>query len=250
VGLLIRVVTYNIHRAIGVDRRFKPERIVRILHHHNPDLVLLQEVDEGAPRSRELDMARELAGELGFAHFAVGHNVSLRKGRYGNATLSRFPILRERNIDLSLPGRWIRRGCQHTSIALLPGRPPLEVFNLHLGLSARERERQVELLARSSEFASLGPEAPCLVAGDFNDWRSLLRPRFTNGLGFTCATDGRTGRRRPLATFPAFSPRGGLDRIYYRGPLRLLGVRRCRLQVARVASDHRPVIAEFQLPMA
>lgn len=243
--LLIRIVTYNIHRAIGVDRRFKPERIVRILHHHDPDVVLLQEVDEGVPRSRELDMARELAGELGFDHFAVGHNVSLRKGRYGNATLSRFPILRERNIDLSVPGSWIRRGCQHTSIALLPGRAALEVFNLHLGLSARERVRQVELLARSSELSGLGPDAPCLVAGDFNDWRSLLRAKLTNGLGFSCATDGRY---RPLATFPSFSPRGGLDRIYYRGPLRLLGVRRCRLKVARVASDHRPVIAEFQLP--
>ncbi|HEV3458934.1 MAG TPA: endonuclease/exonuclease/phosphatase family protein [Thermoanaerobaculia bacterium] len=248
--LLIRVVTYNIHRAIGVDRRFRPERIVRILHHHNPDVVLLQEVDEGVPRSRELHMARELAGELGFAYFAMGHNVSLRKGRYGNATLSRFPILRERNIDLSTDNSWIRRGCQHTSIALQPGRPALEVFNLHLGLSARERDRQVELLARSSEFASLGPEVPCLVAGDFNDWRSLLRPLFTNGLGFYCATDSRGIRRRPLATFPAFSPRGGLDRIYYRGPLRLLGVRRCRLQVARVASDHRPVIAEFQVVAA
>jgi len=255
--LLIRVITYNIHRAIGVDRRFRPDRIVRILHHHDPDVVLLQEVDEGVPRSRELDMARELAAELGFAHFAVGHNVSLRKGRYGNATLSRFPILRERNIDLSVPGSWIRRGlsvpgswirrgCQHTSIAPLSGRPALEVFNLHLGLSARERDHQVALLMRSSEFAALGPEAPCLVAGDFNDWRSLLRPVFTNGLGFHCATDSRAGRHRPLATFPAFSPRGGLDRIYYRGPLRLLGVRRCRLQVARVASDHRPVIAEFQ----
>jgi endonuclease/exonuclease/phosphatase family metal-dependent hydrolase len=246
VRLLIRVVTYNIHRAIGVDRRFKPERIVRILRHHNPDLVLLQEVDEGAPRSRELHMARELAGELGFAYFAMGHNVSLRKGRYGNATLSRFPILRERNIDLSTENSWIRRGCQHTSIALLPGRPPLEVFNLHLGLSARERELQVKLLAHSSELATLGPEAPCLVAGDFNDWRSLLRPAFTNGLGFHCATDRRSRKVRPLLTFPSFSPRGGLDRIYYRGRLRLLGARRCRLQVSRVASDHLPVIAEFQ----
>ena len=252
-GLLIRIVTYNIHRAIGVDRRFRPERVVRILHHHNPDVVLLQEVDEGAPRSRELDMARELAAELGFRFFAVGHNVSLRRGRYGNATLSRFPILRERNIDLSIETSWIRRGCQHTSIVLADGRPPLEVFNLHLGLSAREREVQVELLARSSEFAGLGPEAACLVAGDFNDWRSLLRPAFTNGMGFHCATDRRSGRTRrlakprPLLTFPSFSPRGGLDRIYYRGPLRLLGVRRCRLQVSRVASDHLPVIAEFQV---
>jgi endonuclease/exonuclease/phosphatase family metal-dependent hydrolase len=251
VSLLIRIVTYNIHRAIGVDRRFRPERIVRILHHHNPDVVMLQEVDEGVPRSRELDMARELAADLGYAHFAVGHNVSLRKGRYGNATLSRFPILRERNIDLSVPGGWIRRGCQHTSIALAPGGPTAEIFNLHLGLSARERDRQVELLARSSELSALGPDAPCLVAGDFNDWRSLLRPAFTGGLGFHCATDrlqrGRRGRSLPLLTFPSFSPRGGLDRIYFRGPMRLLGVRRCRLQVSRVASDHLPVVAEFQV---
>ena len=108
--MLIRTVTYNIHRAIGVDRRFRPDRIVKILRHYEPDLVLLQEVDEGVPRSRELDMARELAWELAFPYLAVGHNVSLRKGRYGNATLSRFPILRERNIDLSVEGSWIRRG--------------------------------------------------------------------------------------------------------------------------------------------
>jgi endonuclease/exonuclease/phosphatase family metal-dependent hydrolase len=109
-------LTYNIHRAIGVDRRFRPERIIEILHHHNADLVLLQEVDEGAPRSRELDLAKELALESGYPYFAVGHNVSLKKGRYGNATLSRFPIQRERNIDLSVAESWIRRGCQHTTV--------------------------------------------------------------------------------------------------------------------------------------
>jgi endonuclease/exonuclease/phosphatase family metal-dependent hydrolase len=214
----------------------------------------LQEVDDGVPRSRELNMAQELARELGYPHFAMGHNVSLRRGRYGNATLSRLPILRERNIDLSLETSWIRRGCQHTSVALAAGGPTLEVFNLHLGLSARERETQVSLLARSSELARLDPESPCLVAGDFNDWRSLLRPTLTNGLGFQCATDRRPGRLRrsakvrPLLTFPSLSPRGGLDRIYFRGELHLLGVRRCRLQVARVASDHLPVVAEFQAP--
>jgi endonuclease/exonuclease/phosphatase family metal-dependent hydrolase len=245
--LLIRTVTYNIHRAIGVDRRFRPDRVVKILRHHDPDVVLLQEVDEGVPRSRELDMARELAWELGYPYFAVGHNVSLRKGRYGNATLSRFPILRERNIDLSVLGSWIRRGCQHTSVAVAEGRPAFEVFNLHLGLSARERARQIEALARSSELASLDASAPCLVAGDFNDWRSLLRPLLTDGLGFRCATDRRLGTPRPLLTYPSFSPQGGLDRIYYRGPLRLLSVRRCRLQVSRLASDHLQVIADFQI---
>ncbi|HVG07512.1 MAG TPA: endonuclease/exonuclease/phosphatase family protein [Thermoanaerobaculia bacterium] len=233
------------HRAIGVDRRFRPERIIRVLQHYGADVVLLQEVDEGAPRSRELNLAQELAQEAGYPHFALGHNVSLRKGRYGNATLSRFPILRERNIDLSVAQSWIRRGCQHTSVQL-EGRT-LEVFNLHLGLSARERQQQIELLSRSHEFGGVPEGTPMLVGGDFNDWRSLLRPTFTNGFGFRCATDSKTGRRGAIATYPSFSPQGGLDRIYFRGPLRLLTVRRCRLQVSRVASDHLPVIADFEM---
>lgn len=243
--LPLKVLTYNIHRAIGVDRRFRPERIVRILQHYDADVVLLQEVDEGVPRSREMNLAQELAATAGYPHFALGHNVSLRKGRYGNATLSRFPILRERNIDLSVAQSWIRRGCQHTSLQV-DGRS-LEIFNLHLGLSARERQVQIELLSRSHEFGGVAEETPMLVGGDFNDWRSLLWPTFTNGFGFKCATDSKTGRRGAIATYPSFSPQGGLDRIYFRGPLRLVGARRCRLQVSRVASDHLPVIADFEL---
>ncbi len=244
-SLPLKILTYNIHRAIGVDRRFRPERIVRVLQHYEADVVLLQEVDEGAPRSRELNLAQELAQSAGYPHFALGHNVSLRKGRYGNATLSRFPILRERNIDLSVAQSWIRRGCQHTSVQV-DGRS-LEVFNLHLGLSARERQQQIELLSRSHEFSGVPEGTPMLVGGDFNDWRSLLWPTFTNGFGFSCATDSKTGRRGALATYPSFSPQGGLDRIYFRGPLKLLTVRRCRLQVSRVASDHLPVIADFEM---
>lgn len=243
----LRVITYNIHRAIGVDRRFRPERVARVLQHYDADVVLLQEVDEGVPRSRELNLAKELAEAAGYPHFALGHNVSLKKGRYGNATLSRLPIVRERNIELSVAQSWIRRGCQHTSISLGDGRRRLEVFNLHLGLSARERQQQIELLSRSHEFTDVDERTPMLVGGDFNDWRSLLWPTFTNGFGFRCATDSKTGRRGALATYPSFSPQGGLDRLYYRGPIRLVSTRRCRLQVSRVASDHLPVIAEFEV---
>ncbi len=246
----LRLLTYNIHRAIGLDRRFRPQRTVEVLQHHDADLVLLQEVDEGVPRSRELDLAREIAEAAGYPHRAVGHNVALRKGRYGNATLSRFPIRRERNIDLTIPGKK-RRGCQHTTLEL--GRdgasgPVLEVFNLHLGLSARERERQVGVLFRSHELADLPPEVPCLIAGDFNDWRSRLGVVFTEILDFQCATDRGDGTdRRALRTYPSVSPRGGLDKIYFRGPLDLQDVATCRLAVSRRASDHLPVIAEFEV---
>src|SRR6185503_554708 len=98
----------------------------------------------GAPRSRELDLGRELAQALDYPYCAIGHNVSLKKGRYGNATLSRFPILRERNIELSLDESWIRRGCQHTTLDLDGNGSRLEAFNLHLGLSAKERVKQIE----------------------------------------------------------------------------------------------------------
>ena len=242
----IRVVTYNIHRAIGVDRRFRPERIVDILTHHGGDVVLLQEVDEGAPRSRELDLARELAQALGYQHVAVGHNVSLRKGRYGNATLSRFPILRERNIDLTIGNRK-RRGCQHTSIALDDGQPTLEVFNLHLGLSARERERQIGLLLHSSEFRDLAPDMPALIGGDFNDWRSLLQPIFTRALDFGCATERRNGRS-VIPHLPLVLAPGGARPPLLPRPAPAL--RRPHLPPPGLAPGERPPAGHRRLPGA
>jgi endonuclease/exonuclease/phosphatase family metal-dependent hydrolase len=244
-----RVMTYNIHRAIGIDRRFRPERVVGILEAHAPDVVLLQEVDDGVPRSRGLDLARELAARSGYPHMAIGHNVTLRKGRYGNATLSRHPILLERNIDLTI-GTLKRRGCQHTTLVLEgpAGRTRLlEVFNLHLGLSARQRAQQVALLARSRELAALAPDAACLVGGDFNDWRSQLYPFFTGALRFRSATESTRRGDRALLTYPSFFPRSPLDRIYYRGPLELLAAKRCRLRVSRIASDHLPIVADFEI---
>jgi len=246
----LRIITYNIHRAIGLDRRYQPERIIKILGDHDADIVLLQEVDEGAPRSREQDMAREIAAELGFEHYAAGHNVSLRKGRYGNATLSRYPITRERNIDLTI-GNHKRRGCQHTAIEIpgaRGGSTQLDVFNLHLGLSPLERQRQAGMLMRCKEFTNIDPGAACIVGGDFNDWLSRLRALFIEGMSLRCATDTETRlRTRPIKTYPSFAPRGGLDRIYYRGNLRAISAIPCRHQVARVASDHLPIIAEFEL---
>jgi endonuclease/exonuclease/phosphatase family metal-dependent hydrolase len=245
----LRLVTYNIHRAIGVDRRFRPERIIEILNHHRGDLVLLQEVDDGVPRSAELDLARELAEGLDYQHYAVGHNVRLYKGRYGNAVLSRWPIVRERNIDLTVDARK-RRGCQHTRIRIERphGRPQdLELFNLHLGLSARERAMQVGLIYRSPEFRSLDEKLPCIIGGDFNDWRSLLHPIFTEILGFKCATQSTHGYDRVIRTFPSFSPSGGLDKVYYRGGLRSISARRCRMRLSKVASDHLPVVVDLEL---
>ncbi|MCH8965182.1 MAG: endonuclease/exonuclease/phosphatase family protein, partial [Planctomycetes bacterium] len=97
----LRIMTYNIHKAIGVDRRFRPERIIAMIEYYNPEVLLLQEVDHGAPRSGHMYLASEIAHALRYDHRAFGINVYLKRGKYGNATLSRFPIGRQPNIDLA-----------------------------------------------------------------------------------------------------------------------------------------------------
>ena len=245
----IRVLSYNMHRAIGVDRLFRPERIARVLKHHQADIVLLQEVDVGVPRSRQLDLAKEMAEAAGYPYYVTGLNVKLSKGMYGNTTLSKFPITQSRNINLTV-GKRKARGCQYSSIKLNNSSDfsqNIEVFNLHLGLSSQERVRQVGLLSQSEEFCSITPATPCLVGGDFNDWRTILGPIFTDILDFQCATNHSKGYHNPYLTYPAFTPTGGLDKIFYRGPLELIKRRRCWMGITRLASDHLPVIAEFEL---
>jgi len=245
----LRVLTYNIHRAIGVDRRFRPERIAEIIAHHDCDIVLLQEVDVGVPRSRELNLAKELADLLEYPHHAVGLNVKLAKGMYGNATLSRFPIRRQKNIDLTIEDRKAR-GCLYTCLEISDEkgrRRELAVFNLHLGLSFKERPRQVGVLVHSDEFRNLAIDSPCLVAGDFNDWWTRLAPIFTEIIDFDCATNRSGGYQDAMYTYPAFSPANGLDKIFFRGGLKLSRCKRCRLGISKVASDHLPVVADFTL---
>ena len=239
-----RIMSYNIHRAIGVDRRFRSERIAGLITHHSPDIVLLQEVDVGVPRSRGLNLGEELARLCGYPYLAVGLNVRLRQGMYGNATLSRFPITAERNIDLTLPGRKAR-GCLYTAVEVPGVRAPLAIFNLHLGLSFRERPQQVGIVVNSKEYARLAPEHPCIVAGDFNDWLTRIAPIFTEILGFACATNRARGYQNAFLTYPSFSPTAGLDKIFVRGPLQALKRHPCRLTVSRVASDHLPVVADI-----
>ncbi len=244
----LRVLTYNIHKAIGVDRKFAPERIVEVLRHHAPDVALLQEVDRGAPRSNHLDLASWLARELQYRYRAASMNVVLKKGRYGNATLSRFPIGRQRHLDLTI-GWHKRRGAQHTRLHIPANGQErvVDIFNVHLGLSASERLRQVRRLLESPDIQALGPDDPVIIAGDMNDWRGVLKRRCFTPAGFGCATNRRAGSRWSIKSFPSYAPAGGLDKVFYRGRLRPVRAFRSRLRLARVASDHLPVIVDFEL---
>jgi endonuclease/exonuclease/phosphatase family metal-dependent hydrolase len=241
----LRVLTYNIHKGIGgIDRRYRPERVTAVLAHYQPHLVLLQEVDDGARRSRG-DRQVDLFGRaLGLPHRAFFPNVRVRGGgAYGNAVLSSFPIVAASNLDLTYPGRK-HRSALHAVLAVPAphGRRPRTVhaFDLHLGLSGLERRWQLARFFADHPFAGLATHAPVVVGGDFNDVWGRLGPTFFEPAGFHVP-------ERPARTFPAWAPVRALDAIYVRGTLRVHHLFRSHLTEARFASDHLPLYAELEL---
>jgi endonuclease/exonuclease/phosphatase family metal-dependent hydrolase len=142
--MLLRVVTYNIHRGRGLDGRLKPGRIAEVLREIDADVIALQEVVCGADTGREGDQGRFLADELGL-HYQLGENRKLKGAAYGNVALSRFPLKVVSNHDLSVEG-YERRGALHTDVCLTESET-LHVFNVHLGTAFLERRHQARRLS-------------------------------------------------------------------------------------------------------
>lgn len=240
----LRVISYNVHKCIGgVDRRYQPSRVIETIAGHAPDLALLQEVANTAGRSRWDRQVDLLGDELGFRNRVWFPNHRFRRGgEYGNAILSRWPIVETQNIDLSLPGRK-KRSVLHARIRIHAddaSTRTLHAFCLHLGLSGSERDIQMDRFLDSHPFARLHHETPIIVAGDFNDvWGTLGRKHL--------APAGFRGAPSPRKTFPACAPLRALDAIYVRGAVDMPHVFRSRLKVATRASDHLPLIADLSL---
>ncbi|QDU57181.1 endonuclease/exonuclease/phosphatase family protein [Aeoliella mucimassa] len=240
----VRILTYNIHKGIGgVDRRYRLPRIVEVIAHYEPDIVLLQEVDDGVPRSRGECQVEVLAEQLGFAHSIYQRNVTLKKGAYGNAMLTRFAIHESEDFELTVwPKK--RRRAQIAKLTLHHEghQRTLVVTNLHLGLAGYERRIQLRRLLDDSALARVHHHTPSLIGGDFNDVWGAIGKRLMVPAGYASAT----GLQR---TFPARAPLRPLDNIYFRGDCQAVNGYAGRLAVARAASDHLPLLAEFEVPV-
>lgn len=238
---LLRVATYNIHKGvqgIGPRRRLEIHNLGHAVEQLDADIVCLQEVRK--VHSREAQFFKQwptqpqadfLAPEGYEAVYRT--NAVTRHGEHGNAMLSRWPVVSHQHEDMS-DHRFEQRGLLHAEVLFQEA--AVHVVVVHLGLIRASRARQVAQLQRFIEREVPG-DAPLIVAGDFNDWGSLVKTalKASRLMAFE-------GGSQP--TFPSRLPLVQLDYVYARG-LRPVSLHVPSGKIWGRMSDHLPLIAEF-----
>lgn len=261
----LRIATYNIHKGVSsLGNMPRIHALKQALASMEADILFLQEVqgrhDKYATKHAALWPAQAqhqfLAGE---SHQAIyGMNAVYDHGHHGNALLSRFPVLSSSNRDVS-DHAFESRGILHCVVQT--PQVNLHCYVVHLGLFARSRRRQTEALIEAVS-ASSPPDAPVIIAGDFNDWTNQLSNSLRASLGVTEVFDenlptrgfgaylrtlsGRGPKLKPARTFPAALPWLRLDRIYVRG-LHIESAQVLHGALWAKLSDHAPIVASLEL---
>jgi len=262
----LRIATYNIHKGVStLNSMPRIHALKQALTALEADILFLQEVqgrhDKYATKHAALwpEQAQHqfLAGD---SHHAVyGMNAVYDHGHHGNALLSRYPVLSATNQDVS-DHAFESRGILHCVVETPQGQ--VHCYVIHLGLFARSRRRQIEALIKAVNMSS-PPDAPLIIAGDFNDWTNQLSDTLRAQLGVTEVFDRlepahglgaylrvlgmRSGPRlTPARTFPAALPCLRLDRIYVRG-FEIEGAQVLHGSLWARLSDHAPIVASLGL---
>jgi len=228
----LRVASYNIHECVGGDGRRDPARIAAVLREIDADIIGLQEVDARPSATSESMQMEYLASTLGL-HAVAGPTLQRSNGEYGNALLTRRPVLDVRKIDLTVYRRE-PRGALDVDLDI--DGAAVRVVVTHLGLLPGERRTQVRRLV---DLLGESRSDVVILCGDINEWFAVGRP-----LRWLHARLGRTGG---IATFPAAFPVFALDRIWVHPRTALAGLTAHATPVARQASDHLPLLADIRL---
>ena len=217
----------------------RPKRIAEVLKEIDADVVALQEVVGMDEAAREHNQVHSIAEELGL-DFRIGENRRLRGGAYGNAILSRLPIVSDHNHDLTCR-RYEPRGCLEVTVRPENSETSLCIFNVHLGTGFFERRYQAHRLFEVIAGQSL-MSSPRVVLGDFNEWTRGVTTKLLSHHLNSAEPEQRLGRAR---TYPGVFPLLHLDHIYFNSFLKLKSIAVHRSRLALAASDHLPIVAEF-----
>ena len=225
----LRVMTYNVHACVGWDRHYSPDRILAILRDVDADIVALQEV--GGFMAGDLEQAHFFERHLDM-NMVVGHNRNRKNISFGNVLLTRKGIEIE---DVSLINLSVlpfeKRGAIDCVAQTSFG--PVRIIATHLGLFARERRKQIDIIASRLQIR---PQPLTIILGDFNIF------------GFERKKLCRIGAPDPLPklySFPSRRPLMSLDRIWSIPNDRLVHLMRYRTPLSRIASDHLPLVGEI-----
>src|SRR3989338_7858403 len=184
----LRIVSYNIHKGFSPGNAdFVLAGIKEAIRATDADIVFLQEVlgqhDEHASRVPDWPLVSQfeyLADQI-WPHYAYGKNAVYEEGHHGNAILSRYPILRWENEDVSLT-KYEKRGLLHACVEIPDSKRQIDLVCLHLNLLQHHRKEQIDRLV--SRLRRVAPEgSPLVIAGDFNDWRELASTSLIQELG-------------------------------------------------------------------
>jgi endonuclease/exonuclease/phosphatase family metal-dependent hydrolase len=245
----LRVMTYNIHVGVGMDKRQDLARIAEVIRRARVDLVGLQEVDRGVERTGRVDEIRELARLTGM-EYAFAHNLNYQGGQYGVAVLSRFPILSIDHRRYLNTREAERRGFVRVEVEVKGRR--LSFVTTHLDWQ-HEDGREYE--ARQLLDALAAIRQPLVVTGDFNEepeagaYRLMLKAGFADAWAQSRAGTsehaGESERAGEGMTYPADKPSKRIDYVFYRvdGTIRTRAANVLNTQ----ASDHRPLVVELTL---
>jgi endonuclease/exonuclease/phosphatase family metal-dependent hydrolase len=244
----LKVLTYNIHKGFNsFNRDFVLEELRNALRSTHADVALLQEVvgDEGRLRKKPHPMPTrpqfEFLADSVWTHYAYARNAVYPRGHHGNVILSKFPILSYDQENLST-NSMEHRGLLHCVIDVPGAGQKVHILCLHLGLTQRGRNKQLEQVSR--RITRLPAVEPLILGGDFNDWRGRVSPVLLERHGLKEAHEAAHGRK--ARTFPIKLPLLAVDRIYFRGfdleEAAVLGH-----GVFRELSDHAAVLATLSL---
>ena len=243
----LKVLTINTHKGFTFfNRRFILPELRDAVRSAGADIVFLQEVhgSHDGHASRYANWPEqphyEFLADSIWNDFAYGRNAVYPEGDHGNALLSKFPILRHQNLDVSIRGPE-RRGLLHC-ILEVPGQQELHAICVHLGLREHQRTQQLGLLC--DLLGTLPASAPVVIAGDFKDWRLRANLTLARCNGLHEAFEQAYGT--VAKSFPARWPLLRLDRIYVRNASthepRILSTRPWSH-----LSDHAPLAVEIRL---
>lgn len=229
----ITVMSYNIHAMRGMDKVLDADRIAKVINEQKPDFVALQEVDQLTERSGKMDAIGVLKERTGM-HGIFMRTFDYQGGEFGNAILSRYPIIESKLIQLPARDNYEPRLLMMISCVTEKG-DTLHFYNTHLDHHQGDSDRPIQMQKIVQVIEN--DKAKIILAGDLNCSPGSEPLVALDKILSRCVSEENT--------YPADEPTRNIDHVYFSKDRGISNID-FRVIPEKVASDHRPIVAKLQ----